>query len=418
MYQVKTLAIAGLMWVGVAGPALGQQNVRFATFNTSFSVDDAGELLDGLTNPVFGTVIDFRARNVAEIIQRVNPDVLLINEFDYEPSGASIQAFITNYLNVGQNGQAPVDYGHVYLRPSNTGVQPGDQPGVDGSLINFDNDSATSADGDPNDAYGFGEHPGHFGMVLLSKYPIFEAQSRTFQTFLWDDMPNNRIPTASDPSTADPNDGWFTPLELEQFRLSSKSHWDVAIDVNGETVHALASHPTPPVFDGLEDLNGRRNADEIRFWQDYIQSSADPDTLDDDYIYDDQGVYGGIEEGASFVILGDLNADPDEGDGISEAITGLLNDPLVNDPVPTGAGGTDPDDTATFGLRADYAVPSSDLEVIDAGVFWPTVSEPGGTAVFWSDHRLVYVDVVVPEPALATVVMMGAGLLTLRARAR
>ena len=58
------------------------------------------------------------------------------------------------------------------------------------------------------------------------------------------------------------------------FRLSSKSHWDVPIKVNGEIVHVLAAHPTPPVFDGPEDRNGLRNHDEIRFWDDYVTPGA------------------------------------------------------------------------------------------------------------------------------------------------
>ena len=42
--------------------------------------------------------------------------------------------------------------------------------------------------------------------------------------------------------------------EREVFRLSSKSHWDVPLRVGGEVVHFLVSHPTPPVFDGPDDV--------------------------------------------------------------------------------------------------------------------------------------------------------------------
>ena len=67
--------------------------------------------------------------------------------------------------------------------------------------------------------------------------------------------------------------------ELEVVRLSSKSHWDVPVKVGGHTVHVLASHPTPPTFDGEEDRNGRRNHDEIRFWADYVSpGKAEGDT--------------------------------------------------------------------------------------------------------------------------------------------
>ena len=80
-------------------------------------------------------------------------------------------------------------------------------------------------------------------------------------------MPGALLP--DDPATPAPAD-WYSPEELAVFRLSSKSHWDLPIDIDGRTVHFLVSHPTPPVFDGPEDRNGTRNFDEIRFWADYV----------------------------------------------------------------------------------------------------------------------------------------------------
>ena len=77
-------------------------------------------------------------------------------------------------------------------------------------------------------------------------------------------------------------------LFIDKLRLSSKSHWDVPIKVNNEIVHALVSHPTPPVFDGTEDRNGKRNSDEIRFWADYVSPGQGG------YIYDDKGGKGGV----------------------------------------------------------------------------------------------------------------------------
>ncbi|MDQ3106173.1 MAG: GAF domain-containing protein, partial [Actinomycetota bacterium] len=57
----------------------------------------------------------------------------------------------------------------------------------------------------------------------------------------------------------------YSQAERDVLRLSSKSHWDVTLNIGGTLVHALVSHPTPPVFDGTEDRNGKRNHDEIRF---------------------------------------------------------------------------------------------------------------------------------------------------------
>jgi len=234
---------------------------------------------------------------------------------------------------------------------------------------------------------------------------------RTFQRFLWKDMPGALLP--DDPNTAAPAD-WYSATELNVFRLSSKSHWDVPVDVNGRTVHVLVSHPTPPTFDGAEDRNGRRNHDEIRFWADYVT----PGTASR-YIYDDAGATGGLKPGSSFVILGDQNADPLDGDSVAAAIDQLLRHPRITDPKPTSDGAVeaatlqaganlthrgDPKydtadfaDTAPGNLRADYVLPSRDLRVLDAHVFWPVQADPlfRLTGVFpfpSSDHRLVWVD--------------------------
>ena len=160
------------------------------------------------------------------------------------------------------------------MAESNTGIPSG-----------FDlNNNGTIGGGD--DAFGFGAYPGQFGLAVFSKYPIDYPHVRTFQHFLWKDMPGAMLP--DDPATPAPAD-WYSPEELDVFRLSSKSHWDLPIDLGRKTVHFLVSHPTPPVFDGAEDRNGTRNFDEIRFWADYVRGGKQAA-----YIYDDEGRYGGL----------------------------------------------------------------------------------------------------------------------------
>ena len=83
-------------------------------------------------------------------------------------------------------------------------------------------------------------------------------------------------------------------------------------------MHVLASHPTPPVFDGPENRNGKRNHDEIRFWFDYINNTQAS------YIYDDNGNKGGLSPNQPFVILGDQNASSVEGDAINSSIKALI----------------------------------------------------------------------------------------------
>ena len=155
----------------------GSETVRFSTFNASLNRSSEGELISDLSTPD-----NAQAQAVAEIIQRANPDVLLVNEFDYDANGEAAALFQQNYLGVSQNGVDPVEYPYVYVAPSNTGIPSGLDLNNDGSV------------GGPNDAYGFGFFPGQFGMVLYSKYPIDTENVRTFQNFLWKDMP--RCPVA------------------------------------------------------------------------------------------------------------------------------------------------------------------------------------------------------------------------------
>ena len=81
--------------------------------------------------------------------------------------------------------------------------------------------------------------------------------------------------------------------------MSSKSHWDVPIDVNGKVIHLLASHPTPPVFDGDEERNGTKNHDEVRFWLDYVTPN-NSDYIYEDNLIDSKGVFRTINIGYAY----------------------------------------------------------------------------------------------------------------------
>ena len=119
-------------------------------------------------------------------------------------------------------------------------------------------------------------------LLVRSDLEIVQGDVRTFQLLKWDAMPDARIPDGREASTT-----WYDEDEAEALRLSSKSHWDVPVRLpDGRVLHILASHPTPPAFDGAEQRNVRRNHDEIRLWRDYLNGAS--------YIVDDTGVRGGL----------------------------------------------------------------------------------------------------------------------------
>ena len=383
--------------------------IRIATFNVALAGQRDGEMLERLPG---GN--DPQARAVAEIIQQVDPDILLLNEFDYDPAGKLLAVFATEYLAVPQNGcdqpgsARAVHFPHSFAAPVNTGVASGFDLNRDGMVATEANSGEYASD-----AWGYGRYPGQYGMVVLSKYPINREQVRAFGNFCWQDMPGALLPQES----PEPGQAWYSGEILERFPLSSKSHWDVPVQVGDDVVHVLASHPTPPVFDGPEDRNGRRNHDEIRFWADYIDEARAG------YIVDDRGQRGGLEDTAKLVILGDLNSDPVDGTDPRYPIQQLLKHARLNGHfAPRSAGaeeqsklqaganlehrGEAATDTSDFAdkngpgnLRLDYVLPSADLQVVGGGVYWPASSHPrfalvgDGHPVVSSDHRLVWIDV-------------------------
>jgi len=309
---------------------------------------------------------------VTGVIAEVAPDILVLTGFDHDHDGHALAAFAARLATLG------LDYPHSFAPGPNTGLATG---------LDLDGDRRR---GGPRDAQGYGEFRGQGGMALLSRWPVDLAAARDFSAFLWRDLPG-AIPPPLPPEVAAVQ------------RLSTTGHWDVPVLTPAHgTVRVLAFHATPPVFDGPEDRNGRRNHDETAFWRAWLD-----------------GALGGVPPRERFVIAGDANLDPLDGEGRTDAITALLADPRLQDPAPGSAGGVeaafaqggandahrgDPaldtadwNDDAPGNLRVDYVLPSSDWQVVDAGVFWPARADPraallGAPSAEVTRHRLVWVD--------------------------
>ncbi len=351
-----------------------------------------------------------RLRAAARIIQRLRPDILLLNEIAYDqegvpgfehgmtPGGNGLR-FAESFLAVSQGPDLdPLRY-TAFMSPSNTGRASGYDLDHDGNAVTeYPEPPPAADDGAParqtaegraygNDSWGFGTFPGQYAMALLvlEGLDLLTDEVRTFRHFLWRDLPDGRRPT--DPESGD---FWYDDEVWDRFPLSSKSHWDVPVRLpGGAVIHVLASHPTPAAFDGPERRNKLRNRAEIKFWSDYISGA--------EFITDDRGMAGGLDAGASFVIMGDLNADPDEGSAVDDPIgTFLLSNEAVNSgftPVADSAGlaafpDLDPDDTAGWGMRVDYVLPSADIEILGGMIVRPIPDNPDRV----SDHFPVYLD--------------------------
>ncbi len=403
------LALGVFGGAGAQIPPKSEGALRVAIFNLHLARGEPGALIAELRA---GESAEVAA--LAEIVQRVDPDVLVLLELDWDRAGEALALFEAA-LAEGRSGLPGVVFDHRLQVPVNTG---------DPSGFDLDNDGK---DYGPEDAFGWGVFPGQFGLAILSRHPIDREGVRTFRLLRWAETPMAELRPRA------PDGGWFHSDEAwAAMRLSSKTHLDAPIVLpSGARLHVLVSHPTPPVFDGPEDANGARNAAEILFWRAYIAGPGG----EDDWIRDDQGRTGGIVQdaypgtgaGAFFVIAGDLNADPSDGDGRHEAIRALLTDPRLRDPEPASEGGAaaaaaqrgvnaahrgdprldtadwrDDKDRSPGNLRVDYLLPSAQLAIFDAGVFWPAPDDPshrlvgGGHPIVSSDHRLVWIDIEAP----------------------
>ena len=417
--------------------------LRMATFNLSFDRNSFEELVEQMGIPHFtqesmveqyrnGDLDDdevakkraeqvIQIRNVAEIIQRVKPDILLLAEFNNDGKDTSnhqaLDGFQTNYLSQPQHDMPAIIFEYKRTFGTNTGL-----------LSPYDLNHSGGEPALPDDAWGFGQYHGQYAFALFSKYPLDDNSMRSFQQFKWKDIPGEIKPVidlCNDPEKFPEGmkcgDNWYSDDAWNNFRLSSKNHIDIPVKLpvqkdKERSIHLLLSHPTPPVFDGVARHNYKRNSAEVRFWHDYIEGKT--------YFIDDQSNTGGLAENSLFIIAGDLNADPDVGDGDRTAIANLLSTSRVNtsattgDKVPTSKGGSeflqssdctrncnrDKGNTITsdVGLAIDHIIPSTGLVITDSGVFWPAKDEPGRYLVdddklgfskgVSSDHRLVWLD--------------------------
>ena len=334
--------------------------LRVASFNTELQRRGPGLLLRDIERGE-----DAQVAAVIEVITAAGADVLALQGIDWDHEGRALAALAARLEAAG----AP--YPHTLALRPNSGLASG---------LDLDGDGAR---GGPGDAQGYGEFTGQGGIAVLSRFPILRDQVRDFSGLLWRDLPGALLPQYPDGSP------FPSPGALAAQRLSSTGHWIVPIDAPGGMATLLTFQAGPPVFDGAEDRNGRRNHDEIAFWRHFLD-----------------GAFGPPPRGG-FVIAGGTNLDPLDGAGRHAPIRALLTDPRVTDPRPASEGGARAGDQTHAGpdrldtvdwdgpgrLRVDYVLPSSGWTVEDAGVLWPAPGTPGREAALRaSRHRLVWVD--------------------------
>ncbi|MDA5092775.1 endonuclease/exonuclease/phosphatase family protein [Aliiroseovarius sp. KMU-50] len=325
------------------------ERLRIATFNSDLSRDGPGLLLRDITRGK-----DKQISAVIEVIAHIRPDVLVLQDIDNDLENRALAALQSALAEAGH----PLP--HRFATLTNAGMESGLDLDGDGHL------------GTARDSQGYGSFTGQGGMAVLSRLPLGEV--RDFSDILWRSLPGADLPQYSDGSP-------FPSEEAQAAqRLSSVAHWDVPVMLpDGKTLNLLTWHGSTPAFDGAEDQNGKRGADEARFWL---------RLLDGDLPY--------AAPTPPFAVIGQANIDPTDGEGRHDAINELLSDPRLIDPTPTGSEGTDTADWSAIGvgkLRAGYILPWAEAQILDTGVFWPAAgSEMAVTATTASRHHLIWLD--------------------------
>jgi hypothetical protein len=331
--------------------------IRIATWHIELSRNGPGLLLRDL---IRGD--DAQSAAAITVLVALDADIILLTDIDYDHGLEALNHFADALTAAGQA------YPTRFALPPNTGVSTGLDLDGNGRL------------GEARDAMGYGRFAGDGGMAILSRYPVADGV-QDMSAFPWRDLPGALLPPDM-------------PHEVVAMqRLSTTGHWAVPFAVGGQTLTLLAFHATPPVFDGPEDRNGRRNHDEAAFWLHYLAGELPYPPPED-----------------PFIIAGDANLDPSDGEGTPAALNALLAHPALQDPAPRGTSGRtdlgqngDPAlDTALFdaplgGLRLDYVLPSAALSVSGSGVLWPPTTDPlSASLTAASRHRPVWVDITLP----------------------
>lgn len=336
------------------------EDLRIAFWNAGLERGGPGLLLQDLR-----AGDDPQVAAVVRVVAALDADILILTGLDHDARRAALSELAATLQRAG------LPYPHLYAPQGNAGVPTG-----------FDAD----ADGRPDeaaDAQGWGRFPGSGGLAVLSRLPVDESRAQDHSAVLWRDLPGTLIPPGTDPGLAAVQ------------RLSSHAHVALPVLMGDTTLTLLLWHATPPAFDGPEDRNGRRNHDEAAFWLRLLD-----------------GALPFPQPQGPFLLAGQANLDPLDGDGRPQALQSLLTHPMLQDPAPRGTHGrTEPAhrgdpalDTTLYeslgGLRLDYILPSADLTVTASGILWPPADDPlAATLAAASHHYPVWVDISLPLAA-------------------
>lgn len=333
---------------------------------------------------------------MAQVLDRFRPDILSINELQFDIENVP-EAGLPGAPSTVQPGDACQAKNARRLADRLHALNP--ELRYDYAVVAMGNSGVefqTTEEVADNFKVRPDEFLGRYSLGLISRYPILHDQVRVLHDLAWHDLPGNSIDAIREDLDIEVPEGYW---------LFEKAIVVVPIDVNGSILHVVLLHP---MTSGFHPMNPYRNHDELRALQLWLAGELDAPGWEP------------LPEDAMFVLIGDWNVDPEDGDGDRASLPQVLSSPRVVTHFPEGEGGTKgvnprrntflsgcgrEDGTLPWNpqnkmqMQLDYMLPSTTIgQPTESGIFWPTYpSEDWNLACRASDHRLMWEDLALPQ---------------------
>ncbi|MCB0417010.1 MAG: endonuclease/exonuclease/phosphatase family protein [Bdellovibrionaceae bacterium] len=284
------------------------------------------------------------------IIKELKPQLLSLNEMQYDSAGVPDKTYTTNGENAALVAKLLGEKYNVSFNPANTGKNAHTK--TDGTYSTNPND--------PNwmklvDHVNFGIFPFQYSTAALTKFPI--VSEKVIADIRWDAF----VPDLDLEPYRDAAGNKF-PIEMELF---DKNFTDIILKSGKRKFHVILLHTVPAFnFGNDRGLNIVRNADQIRFLEWYLTGKS---------AKQEAAEIGGIRplaKGTPFIALGDWNTDIKDKNNPGSEVLRRLGETFSywHAPSPTYEGGFGPE---PFTVQFDYILHSDHFEVRNGGVHFP-----------------------------------------------
>ena len=198
---------------------------------------------------------------VKKILSRYKPDILSINEIQYDLPFIPDSNFTTRGQNLKKLSSILNLYKNTSFNPANTGLKAKSKKNG-AYFLNPNNPKARLL----ADKINFGTMPAQYSTGLISRYPIIEE--KVFTSIKWKDFnPNIELKKFKT------SDGSSYPKNIELF---DKNFSDITLKVGSKNIHIIVLHTVPSYhFGNKHSPNYQRNRDQLRFLEWYLTGETD-----------------------------------------------------------------------------------------------------------------------------------------------